>query len=139
MVLTGVRRYLFICHTWKTLLNHIFEDFRKTKAPNTLLLVPTSVWSDILMDFIEGLPKVGGKSVILSVVDRFSTYAHFLALQHPYSVKIVVAAFFLEVVKLHGLPTTIVSDRDPIFTSTFWTNLFKLMGMKLHMSSAFHS
>jgi hypothetical protein len=90
------------------------------------------------MDFIEGLPKVGGKSVILSVVDRFSKYAHFLAFRHPYSIKIVVAVFFLEVIKLHGLPTMIVSGRDPIFTSTFWTNLFKLMGIKLHMSSSFH-
>ncbi|WVZ62966.1 LOW QUALITY PROTEIN: hypothetical protein U9M48_012652 [Paspalum notatum var. saurae] len=49
------------------------------------LPMPTSVWSDISMDFIEGLPKVGGKSVILTVVDRFSKYEHFIALSHPYS------------------------------------------------------
>ena len=49
------------------------------------LEVPSQVWADISMDFIEGLPKVGGKSVILTVVDRFSKYAHFIALGHPYS------------------------------------------------------
>jgi len=47
--------------------------------------VPAQVWADISMDFIEGLPKVGGKSVILTVVDRFSKYAHFIALGHPYT------------------------------------------------------
>jgi hypothetical protein len=45
--------------------------------------VPSSVWSDIAMDFVEGFPKVGGKSVILTVVDRFSKYAHFIALSFP--------------------------------------------------------
>jgi hypothetical protein len=89
-------------------------------------------------DDVEGLPKVGGKSVILSVVDRFSKYAHFIALRQPYSAETVASIFFSEVVRLHGLPSTIVSDRDPVFTSTFWTTLFKLMGTKLHMSSAFH-
>ena len=49
------------------------------------LEVPTQVWADISMDFIEGLPKAGGKSVILTVVDRFSKYAHFIALVHPYT------------------------------------------------------
>jgi transposase InsO family protein len=102
------------------------------------LPVPTSVWSDISMDIIEGLPKVGGKSVILLVVDRFSKYVHFIALRHPYSAETVASVFFSEVVRLHGLPSTIVSDRDPVFTSTFWTTFFKLMGTKLHMSSAFH-
>jgi hypothetical protein len=64
------------------------------------------------MDFIEGLPKVGGKSVILTVVDRFSKYAHFIALGHPYTAH----AFFDNIVRLHGFPASIVSDRDPFFT-----------------------
>ncbi|KAK1649459.1 hypothetical protein QYE76_067264 [Lolium multiflorum] len=56
--------------------------------------VSSQVLADISMDFIEGLPKVGGKSVILTVVDRFSKYAHFIALGHPYTASSVARAFF---------------------------------------------
>jgi hypothetical protein len=79
--------------------------------------VPSQVWADISMDFIEGLPKVGGKSVILTVVDRFSKYAHLIALGHPYTAASVARAFFDGIVRLHGFPSLIVSDRDPVFTS----------------------
>lgn len=102
------------------------------------LPVPSTVWSDIAMDFIEGFPKVGGKSVILTVVDRFSKYGHFIPLSHPYSASSVARAFFDHIVKLHGMPCSIVSDRDPVFTSNFWTELFHLSGTKLRLSSAFH-
>jgi hypothetical protein len=78
------------------------------------LEVPSSVWIDISMDFIEGLPKVGGKSVILTVVDRFSKYAHFIPLTHP-----IARAFFDDIMYLHGIPLFIVSDHDPVFTSNF--------------------
>jgi hypothetical protein len=54
------------------------------------------------MDFVEGFPKVGGKSVILTLVDRFSKYAHFIPLSHPYSASSVAKAFFDEIVRLHG-------------------------------------
>jgi hypothetical protein len=74
------------------------------------------VWVDISMDFIEGLPKVGGKSVILTVVDRFSIYAHFIALGHPYTATSIAHAFFDNIVRLHGFSASIVSDWDPIFT-----------------------
>jgi hypothetical protein len=90
------------------------------------------------MDFIEGLPKVGGKSVILTVVDRFSKYAHFIALGHPYTATIVARAFFDGIVRLHGFPTSIVSDRDPVFTGHVWRDLFQMAGIKLRMSTAFH-
>ncbi|KAF0902493.1 hypothetical protein E2562_017893 [Oryza meyeriana var. granulata] len=90
------------------------------------------------MDFMERLPKVGGKSVILTVVDRFSKYAHFIPLSHPYTAVSVSQAFFSEVVRLHGLPSSIVSDRDPVFTSAFWSELFRLSDVQLNMSSAYH-
>jgi hypothetical protein len=90
------------------------------------------------MDFIEGLPKVGGKSVILTVVDRFSKYAHFIALGHPYTVASVARAFFDGIVRLHGFPSSIVSDRDPVFTGNVWRDLFRCAGVKLRMSTAFH-
>ena len=79
------------------------------------------------MDFIEGLPKVHGKSVILTVVDRFSKHA----LSHPYTASSVARAFFDGIVRLHGFPTSIVSDRDPVFTRHMWRDLFKMVGVQL--------
>lgn len=90
------------------------------------------------MDFIEGLPTSHGFSVILVVVDRFSKYDHFLPLSHPYSASQVATIFLANVFKLHGMPKTIVSDRDPIFTSSFWQELFHLQGISLAFSSAYH-
>jgi hypothetical protein len=100
------------------------------------LEVPSTVWADIAMDFIERFPKVSGKSVILTVVDRFSCISS--PLDHPYTATTVARAFFADVVRLHGLPRSIVSDRDPAFTSNFWRELFKLSRVALHMSTAFH-
>jgi hypothetical protein len=100
--------------------------------------VPTSVWSDVAMDFIEGFPRINGKSVILTVVDRFSKYGHFIALGHQYTATSVARAFFNNITRLHGIPSSIVSDRNPVFMSSFWKELFTLSGTKLNMSSAFH-
>jgi hypothetical protein len=58
------------------------------------LPVPDAVWMDISMDFVEGFPKVSGKSVVMTIVDRLSKYAHFIVLGHPYSATSVVKAFF---------------------------------------------
>jgi hypothetical protein len=102
------------------------------------LPVPTIVLADIGLDFIEALARVDGKSVILSVVDRFSKYFHFIALGHPYTIESVAQAFFTDIVRLHGPPQSIVSDHDPVFTSIFWRELMRLMGTKLHMTTAFH-
>jgi hypothetical protein len=63
------------------------------------------------MDFVKGFPRVGGKSVILTIVDRFSKMAHFIALSHPYSAQSVPRAFFDDIVRFHGFPYSIVSDR----------------------------
>jgi hypothetical protein len=102
------------------------------------LEVPFVVWADISMDLVEGFPKVNGKSVALIVVDRFSKFAHFIPMGHPYSATSVARAFFADIVRLHGLPNSIVSDRDLTFTSNFWRELFKLSGVSLHMSTTFH-
>jgi hypothetical protein len=101
------------------------------------LPVPNSAWQDISMDFIDALPKCDGYSVILVVVDKFTKYAHFLLLKHPYIASSIAQVFFSTVVNLHGLPKTIMSDRDRMFTSSFWKELFKLMDTKLCLSSAY--
>lgn len=90
------------------------------------------------MDFIEGLPHSLGKNVVMVVVDRLSKYAHFIPLSRPYSASTVAKLFLDHIFKLHGLPKTIVSDRDPVFTSQFWKELFCLSGTDLLMSSAYH-
>lgn len=102
------------------------------------LPVPTKPWNDITMDFIEGLPLSDGMNVILVVVDRLTKYAHFIPLRHPYTAASVSKLFLDQVVKLHGVPETIVSDRDPIFTSNFWRALIQAVGPKLNYSTANH-
>jgi hypothetical protein len=98
---------------------------------------PTAVWQDIAMDFVERFPKIGGKLVILTVVDRLSKYVHLIALGHPYTTTTIAAAFFEQIVRLHIVPTSIFSDRDPVFTSTMWKELFRLCSTSLRTSLAF--
>lgn len=99
------------------------------------LPIPAGVWQDLTMDFIEGLPKSDGCSVILVAVDRFTKYAHFIPLKHPYTAASIAQTFPDQVVKLHGMPASIVTNRDTIFVSTFWKTLFKV---DLKLSTAYH-
>jgi hypothetical protein len=102
------------------------------------LPIPNAVWEDLSLDFITGLPKSKGFGVVLVVVDRLSKYSHFILLKHPYTAKSIVELFVREVVRLHGIPSSLISDRDPLFVSHFWMELFKLQRTKLKMSSAYH-
>lgn len=100
--------------------------------------IPEGAWLDISMDFVEGLPISGGKSVVLVIVDRFTKYAHFLPLTHPYSAASMAEAFIQGVFKLYGMSRTINSDSDPIFLRNFWGAFFKAQGVKLCKSTAYH-
>lgn len=112
----------------------------RLKYPGLLqpLPVPEGSWQAVSLDFTEGLPKSAGYNCILVVVDRFSKYAHFVALKHPFTAIDVAQAYMFHIYKLHGLPQTIVSDRDKIFTNQLWEQLFLRAGTKLHYSSAYH-
>lgn len=110
------------------------------KYPGLLqpLPVPEHAWQIISMDFIEGLPRSASYNSIMVVVDKFSKYAHFVLLAHPFTTFQVAQAFVNNIFKLHGLPQSIIFDRDKIFTSTLWRELFWLVNTQLRMSSAYH-
>ena len=83
--------------------------------------IPVWKWEDITMDFVTSLPKTFRKNdAIWVVVDRLTKSAHFLAIREGYSVDKLAHIFQQEIVRLHGTPVSIVSDRDPRFTSRFW-------------------
>jgi hypothetical protein len=110
----------------------------KSSGTIPLLPIPPTIWKDISMDFITDLPKSGNKSVIIVVVDHLSGYALFYALQHAFTASTVAQIFMDQGFKLHGMPHSIVYYHDPTFTSNFWQELFKILGIELHLSTTYH-
>ena len=90
------------------------------------------------MDFITGLPSIQGKSCIMVVVDRLTKAAHFCALAAGFSSEKVAAMFVREVIRLHGVPLSIVSDHDSCFVAHFWQSLQRAMGTTSHFSTTFY-
>ena len=77
------------------------------------------VWEDLSMDFITHLPSSAGHTVIWVICDRLTKYAHFLVLPTNYTTQSIARRFSSEICRLHGIPKSIVFDRDPIFISNF--------------------
>ena len=94
------------------------------------LPIPHGAWQDISLDFVEGLPSPEGSNTILVVVDRFTKYAHFLALKHPFTAQQVAKLLLDSVVKLHGVPKSMVLDRDRIFSQHHLAVLIHSVGHK---------
>ena len=121
------------------------DTYQRNKSENVMtpgllnsLHIPTENWEEISMDFIEGLPVFEGKDTIFMVVDRLTKYAHFMGIKKIESAKQIGEVFCKNIYKLHGFPKIIVSDRDCKFTSNFWKELCKQVGVTLNMSSTYH-
>lgn len=100
---------------------------------------PAVKWHTVTMDFITQLPLNHNKhNAILVVVDKFSKMVHFIPTATNVTAPEVAKLFFDNVVRMHGLPEVIISDRDSRFTSSFWQSLFSMLNTKLSMSTAFH-
>ncbi|GAU32901.1 hypothetical protein TSUD_393220 [Trifolium subterraneum] len=103
------------------------------------LFIPEWKWDSIAMDFVGGLPKTAkGNEVIWVVVDRLTKSAHFIAIKIGTLVPKLAEIYVEQIIRLHGIPSSIVSDRDPKFTSRFWESLQEALGTKLRLSSAYH-
>ena len=101
--------------------------------------IPEWKWESIAMDFIVGLPVVpGGCDSIWVVVDRLTKSAHFIPVKVTHNARDLAQIFIAQIVRLHGTPLTIISDRGTQFTSWFWSTIQREMGTQLTMSTAFH-
>ncbi|GJP73723.1 hypothetical protein CLOP_g4413, partial [Closterium sp. NIES-67] len=103
------------------------------------LPVPEQLWQVVSLDFITGLPPTSsGHDAILVVIDKFSKMGHFIPTHTTARTEETAQLFVRHIISQHGIPTTLISDRDPKFTSKFWKELMSLLGTKLAMSSAYH-
>ena len=107
------------------------------------LLQPLEVaewkWEHATMDFVTHLPQTPqGYDAVWVIVDMFMKSAHFLAMWMTFTLERLCRLYIREIVRLHGVPVSIVSDRDSRFTAHFWKNFQKAMGTRLTLSTAFH-
>ena len=130
----GVAKIVGQCRTCQ-----LAKHCKQNTSLYTPLPMPNCSWQDVSMDFVLGLPHTFRKhNTILVVVDCFSKMAHFLPCSKTFDASKITKLCFDEIIKLYGLPKTIVSDRDVRFMSYFWMTLWHLVGTRLKFSTAFH-
>ncbi|GJT21690.1 putative reverse transcriptase domain-containing protein [Tanacetum coccineum] len=112
------------------------------QKPSGLLVqpaIPQWKWENITMDFVTKLPRTqSGNDTIWVIVDRLTKSAHFLPMRETDPMDKLAKLYLKEVVTRHGIPVSIICDRDPRFTSNFWRSFQKAMGTRLDMSTAYH-
>ena len=114
-------------------------EYQKPAGKIQLLPIPVWKWENITMDFMTGLPRTQRQhDVIWVIVDRLTKSAHFLPINVEDSLEKLAQLYVDEIVRLHGVPVSIVSNRDPRFTSRFWPSLQAALGTRLHFSTSFH-
>jgi hypothetical protein len=124
---TGMKKQIHSFMTSCSICQQAKPDRAKYPGLLQCLPLPQNAWQVVTLDFIEGLPRSGEMNAILVMVDKFSKFSHFLPLRHPFTALTVAKVFFSEIYRLHGMPMTIISDRDRIFTSNLWRELFKVV------------
>jgi len=130
-----VAQFVYACLTCqKSKVEH-----QKPTGLLTPLDVPEWKWDSISMDFVTSLPNtLRGHDAIWVVVDRLTKSAHFIPINITFPVAQLAEIYIRDIVKLHGVPSSIVSDKDLRFTSRFWKSLQEALGLKLGLSSAYH-
>jgi hypothetical protein len=114
-------------------------EHQKPSGPLQPLDIPEWKWESIVMDFVAGLPRLPtGHDSIWVIIDRLTKSDHFLPVKTTYSVERYAKVYITEIVRLHGALVSIISDRDPKFTSRFWGALQKDFGTRLHLSTSHH-
>ncbi|GJP59195.1 hypothetical protein CLOP_g9431 [Closterium sp. NIES-67] len=132
---TDVQQYVTSCATCQRM-----KSSRLRRAGLLQPLEPPSrPWQQVTMDFVTSLPAgPSGNDAILVVVDRLTKMAHFAACKTTITAEQTAKLFLTNIVRLHGIPSAIISDRDTRFTSNFWTKTWQQYGTRLHLSTAYH-
>ena len=110
-----------------------------TMRPTWLLQplpIPNQVFDTISMDFITCLLASRGKTTVMVVVDKLSKYGHFIGLPAKITSENVAAAFIAEIIHLHSIPATVITDRDPKFMHCVWQEVSRLQGTEPATSTA---
>ncbi|KAJ9529863.1 hypothetical protein QJQ45_022262 [Haematococcus lacustris] len=146
--LERLQRHFYWPQMHKTVQEYVrtCDKCQRNKATNQLppgllqpLPIPSRNWQQVSMDFIGPLPATPrGHTMIFTVVDKLSKMIHLIPTTTTATAHDTARLFFDHIFKHHGLPEAIISDRDPKFTSDFWTSLFHLTGTRLLLSSAYH-
>jgi transposase InsO family protein len=102
------------------------------------LAIPSRPWESISMDFITGLPNSHGNNAIFVVIDRLTKQSHFIPTTTDLDATALARLYIAQIIRLHGTPKSIISDRGPVFISSFWQSLQHLLGTKLKFSTTYH-
>jgi hypothetical protein len=130
-----IAEYVARCSTCQ----QVKAEHQRPAGPLQPLSIPEWKWDQIGMDFVVGLPRASsGQDAIWVIVDRLTKSAHFIPYKINDSMQKMAELYIREIVRLHGVPNSIVSDRDPRFTSKFWGRLQDAMGTRLNFSTAYH-